>query len=72
MSQFVVEIEMGLTLSELDNLSKLSKMLGKAIDEVARDCMNSKCQEQIDLLLMQKHLDTEVGHTVNEERESRA
>lgn len=45
MTNFVIDIEMALTMEELKNLKDLGDILGMSVAETARYCMNLKCKE---------------------------
>ena len=42
---YVVDIELSLTLEEVTNLKELADKTKSTVDVVARDCMNEKCKE---------------------------
>lgn len=42
---YVVDIELSLTLKEVTNLKELADKTNSTIDVVARNCMNERCKE---------------------------
>lgn len=47
---YVLTVELDLTLKELEDFRKLAQLRNESVEAVVRDCMNTKCQEQL-----QKH-----------------
>jgi len=45
MVEFVVDVQLSLTLEELKNLKDLSMKMGTSVEDCARSCMNTKCKE---------------------------
>jgi hypothetical protein len=44
---FVIDVELSLSLEELTDLKRLADKLGISTEEVARSCMMHRCKEQL-------------------------
>lgn len=47
-TKFVVDVELSLTADELMSLRQLAQLKGLSVEAVARYCMTSKCNEELD------------------------
>ncbi len=52
--KFVVDVELSLTMEELEKLRQLSEIWKCSVEQTARDCMISKCKEELLANLFEK------------------
>ena len=49
-TKFVVDLAISLTIEELQNFRKLATLLNKTVPDTVRECMNTRCKDQLVVL----------------------